>query len=178
MTQTKITSPATKGLVIGLVLIVISLAITITGQEENRWLSYGSYLIFIIGIAWAISTYARQINYNTTFGGYFRHGFSTTAIVTCLMIIFTVVLLLVDPSVKEKALEVASKNMSKQGLTEDQMKQGLEMTKKFFLPFALLGIVVGYVVMGVIVSLVTAAVMKKDPRPIIDEEEDLLNIAN
>lgn len=174
--QQKPTSAISKGIIISLLLIVFSLVLYFMDLQNQPGLQYIGYAIFIVGIIWSISSYAKQIDYNATFGKYFLHGFSIAAIVTCVMIIFMVIFLLVDPSLKQEALDKTAEEMAKNPkLTPEQAKQALQITGKFFTPILLGGILLGYMFFGTIVALVTAAVIKKNPRSIY-EDDDFDNI--
>lgn len=172
--QPKPTSTAVKGLAIGMILIVFSLVLHFMGLDTNNALQYIGYAIFVIGIIWSIMSYAKQVDYNAKFGKYFVHGFAITAIITCLMIIFMVVLISTDSTLKQTAMEKAAEEMHKnpRGMSDEQINQALEISKKFFTPMLLAGILLTYMFFGTIVSLITAAIAKKNPRPITDDDFD------
>ena len=48
-------------------------------------------------------------------------------------------------------------------LTDEMIEQGITMTKKFFLPFAIGGAIIGTAILGAIGALIGAAVAKKNP---------------
>jgi len=130
-----------------------------------QWLGYG---IFLAGVILSISQYGKQINYNSTFGNYFAHGFKVSALVTLLMIVFLVVFMTVFPEFKDKAMEEAKKGMAEKNLSEDQIEQTMNMTKKFFMVFLIGGALLGYLIVGAIASVIGAAITKKNPRPLED----------
>jgi hypothetical protein len=159
-------STAVKGLLIALVMIVISLVINFTGNQDNKAMQYIVWAVYLAGIIWAINQYGKEIHHNSTFGNYFAHGFKTAAMVTLLMIIFTVVLLMVSPEIKEKALDEARKAMAaRKGVTDEQMQQAVDLTKRFFYPMVMGATLVMNLIIGAISSLIGAAIVKKDPRP-------------
>ena len=47
-------------------------------------------------------------------------------------------------------------------MSESDINSALEMTKKFFVPFALAGVIVGFLIFGCIFALIGAAVAKKN----------------
>src|SRR5476651_1379275 len=87
--EQKVTSPATKGIVLALVLIVISLGTYLTGQTLNSGLRWLTSLVFMGGIIWACISYAKQMDGNITFGNAFAHGFKTTAATTAIVVVYT-----------------------------------------------------------------------------------------
>ena len=102
------------------------------------------------------------------FGNYFAHGFKISAAVTVIMIIYIVVFVLLFPDFKEKALDEARKAMDARGGSEEQKVQAVEMTKKLFMVFLVAGTLIYNLIVGVIASLIGAAVTKKNPRPLED----------
>ncbi len=166
--QQKVTPTTVKGFIIGLIMIVISIIASFMELQANgyfQWLGYG---IFLVGVILSISQYGKQINYNSTFGNYFAHGFKVSALVTLMMIVFLVVFMTVFPEFKDKAMEEAKKGMAEKNMSEDQVEQALNMTKKFFMVFLIGGALLGYLLFGAIASVIGAAITKKDPHPLQD----------
>lgn len=158
-----ITSTATKGIVLSLIMIVLSLAIYFL-DIQNATMGWISYAIYFVGIIVSISIYGKQINYNSGFGNYFTHGFKVTAMVTVLMIIFMALFIIAFPEIKEKALEAQRLALDKMDtLSDEQKKQSTEMTSKFFMVFTIGGTLLQYILLGTIASLVGAGITKKNP---------------
>lgn len=163
MEQT-ITPPSTKGIIIGLILIVISIVIYFADIPLDGPAKWVGNVIFILGIIWSVYSYGKQINYNATFGNYFAHGFKVTAIATSIMVIYLIVFIVLFPEFKEKGIEQARIGMQKnKELTEEQISKGLEITKKFFMVFVIGGSLIVYLIFGSLASLVGAAITKKEP---------------
>ncbi len=164
--EPKTTTPIVKGIIITLILIVFGLVIYFSGQFGNQSLQYVQYLILIGGIIWSCIYYAKQLNGNTTFGNVFAHGFKTTAVIICLLAVYTFISVeFLFPDMVDKVLDEARKNMEAQKtLTSDQIQTGLDITRRFFLPFAIGGIIIIFAIVGAIASLIGAAVAKKNPQ--------------
>jgi hypothetical protein len=162
--ENKVTSHLTKGLIISLVLIVISLIAQFTGNEQATWVSVVSYVLLFAGIIWACISYGKQMNNAVTFGNVFAHGFKTSAVIAVMVIIFTVIFFLIFPDIKDKAMVLAREKMEEQGnLSDDQIDTALNMTQKFFLPITIGSIMFVYLLVGLIASLIGAGITKKDP---------------
>lgn len=167
--QQKPTSTVTKGFVIGLVIIAVTLGLSFSGMDMNSSLRWLPYVIFMVGIVLSINQFGKQVNYNSTFGNYFAHGFKISALVTIIMIAYTVIFISAFPEFKEKGLEAARKAMEEQKtMSEDEINTGIEMTKRFFMVALIGGVLLFYIITGCIASLIGAAVTKKDPRPLDD----------
>ncbi len=167
--QQNVTSTTTKGIVIGLILVILGLAIYFANLDINGPIKWVGYVVFIGGIIWSVMSYGKQISYNATFGNYFSHGFKVAAIVTVILIIYVVIFNLLFPDFKEMAIEEARKSMMKKNLTPDQINQGLDVTRKFFMVFVIGGTLIGYLLFGAISALIGAAVTKKEPNKIVED---------
>lgn len=169
MEQT-ITTPTTKGIVLGLVLILISIGIYFSNIDLNGPVRWVPLAVFLLGIIWAIYSYGQQVNHNATFGHYFSHGFKTTAVVTALMILYLILFVTFFPDFKERAMEQARDSMRKNpNMSSEQIDQALTMTKKFFTVFLIGGTLVMYLIIGTLAALVGAAFTKKNPGQIPPE---------
>ncbi|MCY7421484.1 MAG: DUF4199 domain-containing protein [Chitinophagaceae bacterium] len=163
--ETKVTTPVVKGLIISMILIVIGLAIYFSGQMANKSLGYLQYLILLGGVIWACINYAKQLNHNVTFGNVFAHGFKTTAVVTVITIVYTVLAFKVlFPEMQDVLIRQAELEMEKQSLSDDQREQAIGMVRNYMVPFAIGGVLFFFMVIGLIGSLIGAAAAKKHPQ--------------
>jgi len=164
--ETKVTTPQVKGFVISLVLIIYGLIIYFVDQMQHQELSYVQYAIFLAGIIWACISYSKQMNANVTFGNLFAHGFKTTAVVTIIILIYTILAFKVlFPDMVDKSIEVTRQKMEADGKASDsQIEQTVGMMRDHFTLFAVVGVIIGFAIMGAISSLIGAAIAKKKPQ--------------
>lgn len=155
-----------KGVIIGLVLIIYTTSLYLTGQMMNQGLGYVSYLILIIGLIWSGVSFSKENNANVTFGNVFAHAFKTNAIVTLLVILWSFLSIkLIFPSMEDQMMDYTKKQLEKQpNISDDQINQSLEMMRKGFMVIMIGGAILGYAVLGAIGSLIAAAVAKKNPQ--------------
>lgn len=161
--QQTVTPVSTKAIIISLLLILLALANYFLKIDPSSPVQYLSYVILIGGIIWSVMSYGKQINYHGTFGNYFAHGFKVAALITAIMVIFIIVFIYLFPDMKEMAIDAARKNMAGKNMTEEQITQGVEMTRKYFGVFAVGGTLLMYLIVGCLISLIGAAITKKDP---------------
>ncbi|MBI2730199.1 MAG: DUF4199 domain-containing protein [Sphingobacteriales bacterium] len=162
--EKKITSHVTKGLIISLILIVLGLAFYFTGLYLETWNQYVVMLIYIAAIIWGVLLYGKEKDNAVTFGNLFAHGFKTAAVITCIMILYSIAFGYIFPEMKEKIMEKAQEQMSaREGVTQAQIDAGMEMMKKSFTLFMIIGLIFWYLLAGVIASLIGAGVAKKNP---------------
>jgi len=164
--EKKVTTHIVKGLIISLILIVFDLIGGFAAFKFQGWYRWTTSGLLVVAVIWACINYGMQKNQNVTFGELFSHGFKTSAVVACVMVLFSIVsLLLLFPETKEQALDMARKQMEQKGnLTEDMIDRSMDITRKMFIPFAIIGVIIGTLVVGLIGSLIGAAVTKKNPQ--------------
>ncbi len=163
--EKKVTTSLITGVVISLVIIVLSIIGYITKLDQQTWFKWISVLIFFVGIIYACTNYANQLNGNVTFGNIFAFGFKTTAAVTCIVLVFSIIFLSIFPDIKEQAMDTARKQMEeKNQLSAEQIENGIAFAKKSFIIFLILGVIFLYLFFGAIASLIGAAVAKKNPQ--------------
>ncbi len=162
--EKKITSHIVKGFIIALILIIFGLIIYFTGLYENKSLQYIQYAILIAGIIWSCTSYASQLNGNVTFGNIFAHGFKTTAVIIVLICIWTFVSLkFLFPEMTDKIISEARKGMEEKNMSDADIDRALTLTRDYFMPFAIGGIILMFCLFGAVASLIGAAVAKKKP---------------
>lgn len=163
--ETKITSPAVKGIIISLVLIVLGLVIYFIGQSQNKAIQWIQGILYAIGIIWAAISFSKQSNGNVTFGNVFAHSFKTSAAVTAILLVYTFVFLkFIAPTFIDQVIETSRQQMETQGkLTAEQIDQAIAITRKYFMVLAIGGGLVSNLILGLIFSLIGAAVAKKNP---------------
>lgn len=163
--ESKVTSTLTKGLIISLIIIVVDVIAGFAGLRFESWYTWVPTIIFCAAIIWACINYANQMNNAVTFGNVFAHGFKTTAVVTCILIVYTLLsIYLLFPDMKDVALERARQEMEKNPqMSEETIDQAMEMTNRLFLPFAIGGALIGNLISGAIASLLGAAFARKNP---------------
>jgi len=163
--EKQITSHIVKGAILGGISILFSIIIYVFNLYTTQWLSWLSYAILIGGIIYGNVLFANQSDNKVTFGNIFAHGFKTTAVVIVITVIYTLLALYVlFPDMVDKIIEMSRVEMAKNPkLTDEMIEQGIAMTKKLFLPFAIAGAIFGTGFLGAIGSLIGAAVAKKNP---------------
>lgn len=161
----KITSPAVKGVIIALVLIVFSLIIQFLNLTKNKGFSSVQFIILIGGLIWSAISFSKQMEGNVTFGSLFTHAFKTAAAVTAIMVVYSIISIkFISPEIVDMALREARTGMEAKNLSDDQIDQALGFTRKFFVPLTAGGALLSFLLIGVIGALIGAAVSKKNPQ--------------
>ncbi len=168
--ENQVTSHIIKGVILSAVSIVFAVIVYVFNLYEMSALSYINYAIFLGGLIYGAVLYSNQNNNNVTFGNLFAHGFKTTAVVIVITSVYTIISIkFLFPDMVDKALEIARKKMMENPkMTDEIIEQAISMTRKFFIPFALGGTIIGTGILGAIGSAIGAGVAKKNPNPFSD----------
>lgn len=165
--ETKVTSHIIKGLILSIISIAFSIIVYVFNLYEMQSISYLNYGIFIVGLIYGAILFSNENKNQVTFGNVFAHGFKTTAVVIVITVLYTVIAFkFLFPDMLDKVLEMSRKKMLKNPkMTDEMIEQAMTMTKKYFLPFAIGGTIIATGFLGLIGSLIGAAVAKKSTNP-------------
>ena len=168
--QTTTTRTALKwGVIIGIISILYSTAIMVSGQIGNQVLGYLVYLIIAVGIYLAINDFKKENQGFISYGQGLGLGVLKCTIVGLISGFFTFAYMkFIDPTITEQMMKKAVEEMEKKGLPDDQIEKAMEYSKMFMNPGVLFIVgLIGTVFIGLILSLIIAAILKKD-KPVFE----------
>ncbi len=181
MEQNKIspTNHAIKwGLILGIILIVYSLLLYFLDLTTNRALGWVSFLISIIIVVLGIKSFRDDINNGViSFSKAFGVGILICLFAGIVSSIFTYIQLsLISPELVDKMIELTEEKLLERGISEDMIETQMAISKKFMTPsmMAIMSLI-WFVVFGAIVSLIVAAILKKEGDPFASSEQTLEN---
>jgi hypothetical protein len=163
--QTTTTRTALKwGVIIGIISILYSTAIMVSGQIGNQALSYPIYLIIGVGIYLAMNEFKKENQGFMSYGQGLGVGTLMSAICGIISNFFSMAYMkFIDPTITEQIMKKAIEDMEKKGIPDDQIDQAMEMSKMFMNPGAMFVMgLLGTILIGFILSLIIAAIVKKD----------------
>lgn len=148
-----------------LVAIVITYASEIARLAVNSPVKYVTYVVFIIFLLLA------QKEHRDKLGGYIKFG---DALVTGLLygifagvltaIFVYLYLSILSPEVFAQALEQQRQAMADSGkMSSDQVDHAMDIAKKYGPILGSIGAAFMYAILGVIIGLIGAAILKKEP---------------
>ncbi|MCW3089820.1 MAG: hypothetical protein JWP81_889 [Ferruginibacter sp.] len=158
-------SATQKGLITGVAMLLVSVIIYYTkGNFENK-LQYITYSVYVAGIVWTLVEFSKS-NHTSKFGAYFSQGFKCFIVVTLLMVIFTAAFLLLQPQLKNEMAVIYKAELLKNGnYTMPEIEDKISMAKKSFFPSLVMGAIFGYLVIGAMVTAITAGfLLQKNKR--------------
>lgn len=149
------------GLITALALIVLNLIVYVADLDDPTWTQWVNYTVFFIGVLLNAFAFSKANGQYVTFGNVFSSGFKAAAIITIISVAWFFIFTLMFPEMKEKGLEIARKSMEQKGMSEEQIEEGMVMTKEYYNVFMVGGVVFSYMFFGALFSLIGAAVAKK-----------------
>ena len=165
--EEKVTSHIIKGVILSIISIVFSVIVYVFNLYEMQSLTYLNYAIFLGGLIYGAILYSNENKNQVTFGNVFAHGFKTTAVIIVITVFYTVIAFkFLFPDMMELMLTISRKQMLKDPkLTDEMIEQAMSMSRKYFLPFVIGFSIIGTGFLGLIGSLIGAAVAKKNTNP-------------
>lgn len=163
-----------KGIILSLILIVADLIGGFANLRFESWWRWVSTIIMIAGLIIFCIQFGKQHLDNVTFGNVFGYGFKISLIVSIIMVVYTLLsFYLIFPEMTEQILVKARADMEAKGnLSEDQIDQGIAMTKKFMSPvFISIFSFVATLFFSTIGSLLGAAFTKKKEANVFNENK-------
>ncbi|RZJ94197.1 MAG: DUF4199 domain-containing protein [Hymenobacter sp.] len=154
------------GLLTGLVSIIISFVLNMTQLEQSpaKWLTV---VVLIVGIILAQKNFRQANGEFMSYGQAVGVGMVLTAVSSALGAVFSYIYVtLIDPEMPTRILEKGRADLeARGGMSDAQIDQAMHWTAMFVQGPALAGIaLVGGLLMGLVISLITAAILK-NPKP-------------
>lgn len=163
--QTTTTRTALKwGVIIGIISILYSTAIMVAGQIGNQALSYPIYVVIGVGIYLAMNEFKKENQGFMSYGQGLGLGTLMSAISGLISSFFSMAYMkFIDPTITDQIMKKAVEDMEKKGIPDEQIDQAMEMSKIFMNPGAMFIFgLFGSILIGFILSLIIAAIVKKD----------------
>ncbi|WP_461489536.1 DUF4199 domain-containing protein [Pontibacter sp. HJ8] len=161
--QPSVTSVALKyGLIGALISVVFTAVLLIAGIDVSGWIGSLGYLILIGAMVMAMKDYKKQ-NY-----GYMSYG-QGLGLGTLVSLAFGVLgglfmfvyTSFIDPDFRTNMMDKQRIELEERGMDDEQIEQAISMGESFSSPVMMfVWSIVGYLVIGFIISLVVSAIMK------------------
>ena len=159
-----------QGLIGGLILIIMSLFINMSGMMEKSIFTAGlfgmlQFIVFLGIIIYGIGAYSKKYAEGSfTFGDGFKLGLTITLIMGIITIIFGYIYqTYIDPDMTERMVSSVLEFMEDRGLPEEQIQATIDKMREANenplsqLPKSL----ATYLILGAIASAIGAAIFKK-----------------
>lgn len=153
-----------KGLLLSLVLMIVDLIGGFAHLRFDTWFKWLTTVIMLVAIIVFCIQYGKQHTEGVTFGKVFGYGFKIALVVSLLMVVYSMLsFYLIFPEFAEQLLIKTRTDLeAKGGLSEEQIDQGVAMTKKFMQPLpVMIFTFLATLFFGTIAALLGGAFAKK-----------------
>lgn len=118
-----------------------------------------SYGVFILAIFYAQTTHKKELGGYITYGRAFSTGFKVAAYAGLFVgLLFILYYKVLDTTALDKIADAAIQKAN----GDEQKIKGIDMMRGYMWIFASFGAAIAYTILGLIVSLITAAILKKE----------------
>ncbi len=168
METTSTTTPSTArvalkaGVITGLAIVVYSVILNLVGVSQSSPLHYVSFLLLIGGLVYGMRDFKEQNGGYMSYGQGLGVGSLTSAVAGLLSTLFnTFYVKVVDPSLLQRTMDEQRVQMEDRGMSDAQIEQAISIAERMSSFSFLFGTLV-VLFIGFILSLVIAAIMKRD----------------
>jgi hypothetical protein len=170
-----INKPSTAGIALkwgaitGLVSIIYSTILQVTGLASNQPMAWAGSIIIIGGIFYGMNDFKSQTGGYMSYGEGLGVGTLLSAVSGLMSSAFSAFYIkFIDDSSIKKSLEIQRQAMEQRGMDDTQIDQAMQMAEKFTGPGMIF--IFGFIftlLLGLVISLVMAAILKKERTELI-----------
>ena len=159
------------GILTGLAMIIFTLIIYLLGVKQQSYWGIVNYLIFIIGIYWAmVNVRDKYLDGTLSYGKAFGSGFWVSLWAAILLGIFAFFYLkYINTGVLENAVSQAQEKMlaANPDISDEQLDKSLAMVKMFARPgISAIMQFISNIILGTLFSLIIAIFAKREDKSI------------
>lgn len=148
-------TPTIKGLIAGVLMVIISIAIYLAKGDFDNNLQYISYALYVATILWTLYDFQQSDAADKSFKQYFSTGFRCFIVITFIMVLFTFIFTKVDPSLKEQmAVKYRADLTAKGNYTATEIEGMVQKARDYFNIMLTSMAIFGYLVIGSMVTVV------------------------
>ena len=151
---------------LGIVSILLSVILYVTGNMFATWAAYLSYPIIIAGIVYGQITHKKELGGTLTYGQALGSGIVTLIYASLLTAIYTYLLYkVIDSTLMDQTKMFLEQKLVQQGkVPEEQIDSIVNFLMKIYTPpVSIITSIFGGAITGLIVSLITGIFVKKNP---------------
>ena len=146
-----------KGLITGLLMLLVSAGIFYTKGNFESNLQYVTYALYVGGIIWTLNSFYKNNPGNKSFKAYFSEGFKCFIVITFLMVLFTFIFTKINPGMKEQmAVKYRADLVGKGNYTAPEIEERVKQAKDYFSIMLTSMAIFGYLVIGSMVTIITS----------------------
>ena len=150
-------SARNKGLLTGLVIVILSAVVYLTTGNFDNSILLAAYIIYAAGIIWSLYSFYRSEQEHKSFKNYFQEGFKCYIVVTFIMVMVTFLFLKFNVTLQNEMIEFQRQQLRlNANYSEPDIEEKLATYKKFILPGYTMSTILSYLGVGTLVTVITS----------------------
>ena len=155
-------TPLIKGIITGVVLVILSLTLYYSKLTVESKLHYAIYILYAIGIVWTLISYSRSASFTGKFADLFGQGFRCFIVVTLIMVAFTAIFSMQHPEFAEEAATYYKEDLIKEGnKTPSEIEKLIANVKKQYTTGLVSITIFGYLITGTVITAAGSALLMR-----------------
>ena len=155
-------TPLIKGIITGIVLVIVSLSLFYSKLAVESKLHYSIYILYAIGIVWTLITYSRSASFTGKFADLFGQGFKCFIVVAFIMVAFTAILNMLNPQFAEAEAAYNKEYLVKEGnKTPLEIEEIVTKIKKQYTTQRVYFTIFGYLIFGAVITAAGSALLMR-----------------
>jgi len=155
-------SAAIKGFITAALMIAVFLGIYYSGENADPRLQYLVYILYALGIAWAVVAYRQSASFTGKFGDIFSQGFKCFIVVTLAMAIFYGIFNYQHPEFAEETAITYKEQLVKENQkTPPEIESTVATFKKQYTLKLVSNAIFGYLIIGAAVTAVVSLLLTR-----------------
>ena len=155
-------TPLIKGIITGVVLVIVSLSLYYSKLPVESKLHYSIYILYAIGIVWTLISYSHSFSYTGKFADLFGQGFKCFIVVAFIMVAFTAIFSMLHPEFAEDSARYYKEDLVKEGTkTPLEIDEIVAKVKKQYTTSLVSLTIFGYLIFGTIITAAGSALLMR-----------------
>lgn len=152
------------GLLASVVIMIYTTIINLAGLSQNKILSSLSFVFMVVAIVLAMKDFREKNGGYMSYGEGLGLGTLVSAVMGLLSSAFAMFYMqFIDNTLLTQGMDQVREDMERRGMDDSQIDQAMELSQKVMSPGVVFAIgVFGYVLMGLIISLIVAAIIRRE----------------
>lgn len=157
------------GLIFGIISVVISI-LSFMNPESREMVNLLTYPVIFGTVFLGMKWYKEKDNGGfLTYGEGMKVGVLSVAAAGVIVGAFTAIYISQNPEIVDDLIDMVIVEYQKSGMSDAQIEKFIPMTEMMFSPISMfISSIVSYALIGTIISLIVAAILKKE-KPVFDE---------
>ncbi|KAA6440604.1 DUF4199 domain-containing protein [Dyadobacter flavalbus] len=157
------------GVLTSVIIMVYTTIINVSGLSQNQYLTSLTFIFMIVAIVLAMKDYREQNKGFMSYGEGLGLGTLVSAVMGLLSSAFNMFYMqFIDNTLLTQGMNKVREDMEKRGMDDSQIDQAMELSQRFMSPGIIFFMgVLGSVLMGLVVSLIIAAILRRE-KPVFE----------